>query len=289
MDTSVWGPPMWRLLHNIAWQLQPDSYGDFVELVHALAPILPCKYCRQSYVAFVECFPLSRELLQSQDDMGLRWVWFVHDLVNRKLQNSSLAYNKLVKRLRTTAEELTRNDVLLTLSFFGRNYSNNTECEMAHNLFVFCRCLARLLARHPSHTFKHMGVGMVKLLAGASTVAASQARFMQFIRDMGSMSLPRDDVDFEPWYKTAPAVVLTRVDNNLQACTFSTKATVASLIDFCSAEGNLQRQINERVAEVEHEFTDNYKPCKKACTVAMHNVATDSRGLVQCILSDHNP
>ena len=286
MDTSVWGPPMWRLLHNIAWQLQAGSYEDFIDLVQALASILPCKYCRQSYVAFIKCFPLSRELLESQDDMGLRWVWFVHDLVNRKLQNPSLSYTKLLKRLRTTAEELTRNDVLVTLSFFGSNYPNNTETEMAYNLFVFCRSLARLLTKNPAQTLEVMGSSMVKLLGNAPTAVASQETFMQFIRTIGRTHSCDHVDDFDPWCKTAPAVASSCTDSTSQAPQLPRKATVASLIDFCSGEMNLQQQINERVGEVEEQFKDSYRPCKKACTAAMDNADVDSRGLVECILAD---
>ena len=283
MDTAVWGPPLWRILQNVAWQLPSQGHADFVELAHALATILPCKYCRQSYAAFIECFPPSTELLHRQDDMALRWVWFIHDLVNRKLQASPLAYSKLLKRLYTSAENLTANDILLTLAFFGQNYSNNTETDMAYQLLIFCRSLGQLFAGHKSKPFCQMGEAILNLVG--MHVVASQTVFMDFVNEIGNNTPTTcGKQHFDAWQLAALAVTSTCVDS-LEAIEFPAQVTVSNLIDLCFAKADIQCQINERVAKVEREWRDRkHKPCISNCMVPLQRADGDARGLVSCIL-----
>ena len=62
MDTKVWGPSGWLLLHSIAnnygkenngipTHIEKDNYGIFF---NTLQYVLPCKYCRQSLKIFYE-------------------------------------------------------------------------------------------------------------------------------------------------------------------------------------------------------------------------------------------
>ena len=62
MDTRFWGPPGWKLLHQIAYQYPENptpedklNYGIFYS---NLANVLPCKYCRNSFTKYIKNLPI---------------------------------------------------------------------------------------------------------------------------------------------------------------------------------------------------------------------------------------
>ena len=61
MDTRFWGPPGWKLLHQIAYQYPENptpedklNYGIFYS---NLGNVLPCKYCRNSFTKYIKNLP----------------------------------------------------------------------------------------------------------------------------------------------------------------------------------------------------------------------------------------
>lgn len=73
MDTKLWGPPAWRLLHLIAANNKrtPEFW--------ALLPyVLPCKFCRASLTTYYEELPTTQPLE--------KWLWAIHNKVNAKLR-----------------------------------------------------------------------------------------------------------------------------------------------------------------------------------------------------------
>lgn len=76
MDTRYWGPSAWQLFHLIAFKSDhPDT------LLHGIADILPCKFCRESTSAFVKEHPL-------RGDPG-KWLYDIHNMVNGKLRGQA--------------------------------------------------------------------------------------------------------------------------------------------------------------------------------------------------------
>lgn len=90
MDTTFWGPPAWVLLHTIAYNYIPsdvnkETYKLFFE---NLQNILPCIYCRASYIEYISYEPITLHLNNSKD-LSL-WLYKIHNLVNNKLRNQGL-------------------------------------------------------------------------------------------------------------------------------------------------------------------------------------------------------
>lgn len=88
MDTRFWGPPGWKLLHQIAYKYpeKPDemdklNYGIFFS---NLANILPCKYCRNSYSKYIKNLPIEK-FLESREKLT-EWLYLMHNKVNGKLR-----------------------------------------------------------------------------------------------------------------------------------------------------------------------------------------------------------
>ena len=53
--TTVWGPSLWRMMHCLAWNSDPNDSFAFCEL---LRKVLPCPHCRASYDHYCETTPL---------------------------------------------------------------------------------------------------------------------------------------------------------------------------------------------------------------------------------------
>jgi hypothetical protein len=89
MDTRFWGPPGWKLLHQIAYQYPKEptpqdklEYGIFYS---NLANVLPCKYCRNSYSKYIKNLPVDG-FLDSRHKLT-EWVYLIHNKVNGKLRH----------------------------------------------------------------------------------------------------------------------------------------------------------------------------------------------------------
>lgn len=93
MMTKVWGPTGWLFLHCITFgypytinPINPDHaykkqhYKTFFEMI---GYVLPCKYCRESYVKFMKEIPIDQHL-DSRKDL-CEWLYLIHNKVNDKL------------------------------------------------------------------------------------------------------------------------------------------------------------------------------------------------------------
>jgi hypothetical protein len=90
MDTRFWGPSGWRLLHSISFAYTPKTDKSAMkDLFEHLPFVLPCKFCRTSLQEYMEEDPIS-PALESRESLT-RWIWRIHNRVNAKLREQSLA------------------------------------------------------------------------------------------------------------------------------------------------------------------------------------------------------
>ena len=93
MMTKVWGPAGWLFLHCVTFgypyiinpmnkdhSYKQDHYKTFFNMV---GHILPCKYCRESYINFAREVPIDR-FLNSRENL-CKWLYIIHNKVNKKL------------------------------------------------------------------------------------------------------------------------------------------------------------------------------------------------------------
>lgn len=75
VDTALWGPPMWRVLHTLS--LHPAvSPADIRELLRVLQDGIPCPECTDHYRAWYAAKPVG-------DDTDVsRWIEDLHNEVN---------------------------------------------------------------------------------------------------------------------------------------------------------------------------------------------------------------
>jgi hypothetical protein len=92
MLTSVWGPPMWHVLHTISFnypvnpsEQDKQHYKDFVL---NLQYVLPCKYCRMNLTNNFKKKPLQMCDMASRETFS-RYIYELHELINKMLKKKS--------------------------------------------------------------------------------------------------------------------------------------------------------------------------------------------------------
>jgi hypothetical protein len=148
MNTSAWGPPAWRVLHGLA-ALVPARETASHELrawhacIRALRESLPCVYCRESFNY------ISRPLPRRDVDV---WWWYVHELVNIKLEKRGMSFERARARARARGSRVlfSDDDIWLLLGAMSCNTDNATRDGASYAvkkqaLCAFIRALRELL------------------------------------------------------------------------------------------------------------------------------------------------
>ena len=101
MNTKIWGPPLWFILHIISFnypvspsKLDKKNYFIFLK---SLENVLPCKSCRNNFKDHLGSIDMS--IFDSRDTFS-RYIYKLHNIVNNSLnkQKYSLSY-KSVKNI----------------------------------------------------------------------------------------------------------------------------------------------------------------------------------------------
>ena len=91
--TRIWGPSGWLFLHCISfgypYKIDPtnpehlEKQNDYYRFFYYLGKVMPCKYCRNSYMDFfTKKSPISN--LGSRKEFT-KWLYDIHNMVNDKL------------------------------------------------------------------------------------------------------------------------------------------------------------------------------------------------------------
>jgi len=93
MMTKVWGRTGWLFLHCITfgypYTINPSNPDhaykkqNYKSFFVNIGTILPCKYCRASYINFAKELPIDN-FLHSRKDL-CKWLYLIHNKVNNKL------------------------------------------------------------------------------------------------------------------------------------------------------------------------------------------------------------
>lgn len=98
MDTRVWGPSAWKLLHSVAQQYPEKNPSKLVQQKYkrffmGLKKGLPCVHCRISFAVYADELPIEPALAQGRKALSC-WVFKIHNKVNTKLRKQGHAVKK---------------------------------------------------------------------------------------------------------------------------------------------------------------------------------------------------
>ena len=96
MLTSVWGPPLWHVLHCISFNYpnKPTKADkkNYRRFIMCLKNVLPCKYCRENLKKNLKTLPLRDDDLKNRTCFS-KWIYKLHELINAMLgKKSGLKY-----------------------------------------------------------------------------------------------------------------------------------------------------------------------------------------------------
>jgi hypothetical protein len=102
MMTSVWGPPMWHILHTISFNYpnEPtkEQQKQYYKFFSNLKNILPCKYCRDNLKNNLSKSPLTKDVFKNRETLS-KYIYNLHETVNSMLgKESGLSYNEVRDR-----------------------------------------------------------------------------------------------------------------------------------------------------------------------------------------------
>lgn len=89
IDTAIWGPSMWRVLHVLSL-LAPAAAWEGVPT--ALDGALPCPECRTHYHEWVAAQPIDTSIATGPRD----WVAALHNAVNDRLSRPSWTMDEVL-------------------------------------------------------------------------------------------------------------------------------------------------------------------------------------------------
>jgi len=96
LDPKVWGPHYWFFLHTISmsYPLRPNSVTKkkYYEFIQNLPLFIPVESISSDFSKLLDQYPIS-PYLDSRDSF-IRWVWFIHNKINEKLEKNKISLNK---------------------------------------------------------------------------------------------------------------------------------------------------------------------------------------------------
>ncbi len=120
IDPSIWGPPLWRLLHALAELRGTDPLWPI--LLDVMRAGLPCPECRYHYNAWYEGHPVEGV------EMG-EWLMRLHNDVNRR--NEKAIWNR--ESVKAAVGGLTVKDLHELLGQIHGKVSNDV-CELLRRM-----------------------------------------------------------------------------------------------------------------------------------------------------------
>jgi hypothetical protein len=94
-QNSVWGPPLWRILHTFSYKIganrnslvAEDEARTWIQLLRSIEAIMPCQLCRRHFRTWKIHHPI--EAFAGLRSLGLAeasadWLWRLHDGVNKE-------------------------------------------------------------------------------------------------------------------------------------------------------------------------------------------------------------
>ena len=81
LDSTIWGPPTWYLLHHLAYSYDPNLKKYYTNFFEHFKNLIPCEICKKSYNNYIIFKPVN---LNSKEEF-INWTIYIHNIVNNKL------------------------------------------------------------------------------------------------------------------------------------------------------------------------------------------------------------
>ena len=100
LEPKVWGPHMWFFINTIAmtYPNRPNAvtkkkYYDFMQ---NLPMFIPIEHMSGEFSKLLDEYPIQPYL--DTKESFIRWVWFIHNKINEKLEKPQITLNEFYKK-----------------------------------------------------------------------------------------------------------------------------------------------------------------------------------------------
>ena len=151
MNTSIWGPPLWKILHTVSYSPDAVVKSQLVtEFIETLQFVLPCIYCRRSFQTFLgQMQQTYGETVTATIEKGdlAKWMYDVHNLVNHKLDEQKhpgipgrgITFECLTKRYYIRPVSFDSSDVWEVLQIFALNFPERNTSDYAEKMTAYIK------------------------------------------------------------------------------------------------------------------------------------------------------
>ena len=98
METTIWGPQAWGLLHTICFNYPKNpkfnEKQNLKKYVKSFVENIPCPNCKKSFKEIYSRIPIDNFLNNNYGTF--LWSYLVHDIVNQKLNKKSPEFENIV-------------------------------------------------------------------------------------------------------------------------------------------------------------------------------------------------
>lgn len=100
LDPNIWGPHYWFFLHTISmsYPMKPNAvtkknYYEFIQNLHVF---IPNEIIASDFSKLLNKYPVLPYL--DNRESFIRWIWFIHNKINIKLEKKVLTLNEFYIR-----------------------------------------------------------------------------------------------------------------------------------------------------------------------------------------------
>lgn len=141
MQSSLWGPSLWKAMFACAWNPESSHLPRLDELfLEQIPALLPCSTCRENYARHVPMVHRRNRGRPRSADHYFRWCWYLKDEVNKITRHPSISLSEVVNRYVMHGPvvcEVELADTLVLLAISAREKDrDDLFLAMCHNLSV---------------------------------------------------------------------------------------------------------------------------------------------------------
>lgn len=108
IDPTIWGPPLWKFMHyfTLSYPENPteEDKDNLYNFFLTIQTVLPCEKCRYNFKSHLEKTPLTEEIMSSNIKV-VRWLFDIHNEVNKTTNKPVLLYDDFIKIYSTKPQE----------------------------------------------------------------------------------------------------------------------------------------------------------------------------------------
>ncbi len=109
IDPTIWGPHLWKFMHyyTLSYPEDPteEDKDNLYNFFNTIQTVLPCEKCRYNFKSHLEKTPLTEEIMSNNVNV-VRWLFDIHNEVNKSTNKPVLLYDDFIKIYSTKPKEI---------------------------------------------------------------------------------------------------------------------------------------------------------------------------------------